>query len=334
MPRRPRATEGPTTLEGLKLKHGRYEEVGGIVCRYCTHCHSLIPIQSFDYNPKASQYRCHCRACSSHLIDYNASPEGQAKLAKQKEISKWRQDEWANRQPTPPEKRRVHSRYEVIDGIPSKSCTLCQQVLPLDSFAKHGNNLRSQCKDCRRPKDKAWRDHKESLYPEKEKSRRQATYQKHRDKVIERSRLFKEANPERILASSRRRRKERMKNDIQFRLAAVLRTCVRQKLQEQNVTKRTHTADLVGCTTTHLRSHLESLFQPGMTWENYGAYRRGGPLKWNIDHIRPCVSFDLSDLEQQKICFHWTNLQPLWAPDNMAKGSRLDWKPKTHVPSL
>lgn len=70
-------------------------------------------------------------------------------------------------------------------------------------------------------------------------------------------------------------------------------------------------ASLVGCTHEELKSHLESRFLPGMSWLN----RR----KWHIDHIRPCASFDLTDPLQQAECFHYTNLQPLWAADNIAK---------------
>ena len=74
--------------------------------------------------------------------------------------------------------------------------------------------------------------------------------------------------------------------------------------------------ELLGCSIEKLWEHLESKFQPGMTRENHG--------KWHIDHIRPCISFNLTDLEQQKICFHYTNLQPLWAEDNLKKGAKYD----------
>ena len=51
-----------------------------------------------------------------------------------------------------------------------------------------------------------------------------------------------------------------------------------------------------------------------MSWGNYG--------KWHVDHIRPCASFNLVNEEEQKKCFHYTNLQPLWAKDNLSKGSK------------
>lgn len=72
-------------------------------------------------------------------------------------------------------------------------------------------------------------------------------------------------------------------------------------------------AELLGCTYEQLLAHLESQFSDGMNWENYG--------EWHIDHIRPCASFDLLDPEEQRKCFHYTNLQPLWALDNLLKGA-------------
>jgi hypothetical protein len=72
----------------------------------------------------------------------------------------------------------------------------------------------------------------------------------------------------------------------------------------------------LGCSISGLRVHLEKQFKPGMTWENHGY------AGWHVDHIRPLASFDLRDPVQQKVCFHYTNLQPLWAPENIEKGSR------------
>ena len=89
-----------------------------------------------------------------------------------------------------------------------------------------------------------------------------------------------------------------------------------QAVRAQKAYKASNARNLIGCSYTDLRKHLENLFSPGMTWENNG--RHG----WHIDHIRPCASFDLTDPEQQKQCFHYTNLQPLWAKDNPAKSDK------------
>ncbi len=71
-----------------------------------------------------------------------------------------------------------------------------------------------------------------------------------------------------------------------------------------------------GCTVPQLRRWIESQFQEGMTWESKG--------KWHIDHIVPCSLFDLTDPKQQKICFNWRNLQPMWGTANIAKGNNID----------
>jgi hypothetical protein len=63
---------------------------------------------------------------------------------------------------------------------------------------------------------------------------------------------------------------------------------------------------------------LQSKFKEVITWENHGKYAG------HIDHIIPCASFDLTDPEQQKKCFHYTNLQPLWAHENLSKGAKIE----------
>jgi hypothetical protein len=91
-------------------------------------------------------------------------------------------------------------------------------------------------------------------------------------------------------------------------------------LKRSDTQKTDSTIQLAGCTIQQLKSFLEAEFEEGMTWDNYG--------EWHVDHIRPCASFNLEDPEEQKKCFHWTNLQPLWARDNIRKGDK--WEEPTH----
>ena len=108
-------------------------------------------------------------------------------------------------------------------------------------------------------------------------------------------------------------------NDPQYRAGVLLRGRITRVLANSQSKKSSSTFDLLGTSKAGLIAHLEAQFQSGMTWENQG--------QWHIDHIRPCASFDLTDPEQQKVCFHYTNLQPLWAKDNLSKNDRLDWVP-------
>jgi len=83
-------------------------------------------------------------------------------------------------------------------------------------------------------------------------------------------------------------------------------------LKAQSSHKISKTTELLGCSIEHLRLWLTFYFHPGMSWSNYG--------EWHIDHTKPCAKFDLTDPEQQRQCFHYTNLQPLWAGENFRKG--------------
>jgi hypothetical protein len=97
---------------------------------------------------------------------------------------------------------------------------------------------------------------------------------------------------------------------------------MRLALKEQNLTKRNTTNELVGCSIKFLKKYLEKQFYPHpktremMTWQNHT--RKG----WHIDHIKACSIFDLSDPEQQKECFNYKNLQPLWAEENIKKSNK------------
>lgn len=110
--------------------------------------------------------------------------------------------------------------------------------------------------------------------------------------------------------------KKRKIVDPVFKLTKTLRSRLGSVVRNQNVKKSAHTIELVGCSANELRDYLSSKFENGMTWENHG--------EWHIDHIFPCSSWDLSNEIQQKLCFHYTNLQPMWGKDNMVKNNKFN----------
>jgi Prasinovirus endonuclease VII len=123
--------------------------------------------------------------------------------------------------------------------------------------------------------------------------------------------LFQKSKPK-INAYFRKYKKKRFATDPAFKVTEYMRRRVRLALK--GTPKAGTTENLVGCSWQELRAHLESMFLPGMGWHNHSL------SGWHIDHKRPCASFDLSDPAQQRLCFHYTNLQPLWAADNQKKG--------------
>ena len=124
------------------------------------------------------------------------------------------------------------------------------------------------------------------------------------------------ANRDKICGYMRRWKRARYAASLAYRIECVLRRRIQIAIRKSGGDKDSRTLELVGCSVEELLKHLEGLWKPGMSWENYGL--RG----WHIDHIRPCASFDLTDPEQQKACFHWSNLQPLWAEENIRKSDK------------
>ncbi|MEO6583667.1 MAG: hypothetical protein ABIO05_05045 [Ferruginibacter sp.] len=109
--------------------------------------------------------------------------------------------------------------------------------------------------------------------------------------------------------------KSRTRVDPLFKLTITLRN--RLYIALKGTQKTESTLKLIGCNLVALTKHLESKFQEGMSWANHS---KNG---WHIDHIIPCNKFDLTKLEEQQKCFHYTNLQPLWAKDNLIKGTKI-----------
>lgn len=131
----------------------------------------------------------------------------------------------------------------------------------------------------------------------------------------QRQRDYYKKNSKRIWARVMSNPQQKLRRVLRTRIYAVLR----------GLKKSAPTMELVGCSRDFLVRWLEGKWKPGMSWDNHGING------WHIDHIIPCASFDLRDPEQQRKCFHYTNLQPLWAFENWSKKDRI---PSNHQPQL
>jgi hypothetical protein len=197
-----------------------------------------------------------------------------------------------------------------------KLCKKCNILKPYSEYYKDKKNkdgVCSHCKDCRNKKVKEWLSQNNKERNEYIKKYRK----KNNEKKIEYYRQYRTINRNKIKQQQNLRRKIRRDTDILYRLIENIRTRTRLALKNNSKSKKTE--ELIGCSIEFLKGYITNKFLLGMNWENYGF----GYDKWHIDHIIPCDAFDLSDIEQQKKCFHYTNLQPLWQKDNLKKGSKI-----------
>jgi hypothetical protein len=142
-------------------------------------------------------------------------------------------------------------------------------------------------------------------------------YANNREKVCERHRQYRLQNIEKTRKRNREYQQKKWQSDFEYWLKKTVGRRMRDALGVRSAKKRDRTIAWIGCSARHLAEHLESRFLDGMSWDNYGY--RG----WHIDHIIPIAKFDLTDPAEQAAAFHYTNLQPLWAKDNLRKRDRV-----------
>jgi hypothetical protein len=140
-------------------------------------------------------------------------------------------------------------------------------------------------------------------------------YIENKDVILKKIKTYVENNKDIVRHRRNKYERRKTKDDIQFRISKNLRRRLRNRLN--NKTKSGSALKDLGCSIESFKAYLESKFQPGMSWDNYGYYG------WHIDHIKPLSSFDLSDRNQFLEACHYTNLQPLWAQDNLTKSNKL-----------
>lgn len=191
-------------------------------------------------------------------------------------------------------------------------CNKCNIEKNIDCFeVRSDNNLRRKCcKECVKFSKKQNYEKNKTyiLNRNKEYIQNRAEYKKDYDK--KRSKNLKELRNKQRLNNYHKRKIY----DIDFKLRRSLRS--RMYFAVKYGEKCDKTMKLIGCDIKTLKKHLEIKFADGMKWENYG---KNG---WEIDHIIPCSSFDLTNNDEQRICFNYNNLQPLWKLDNILKSNK------------
>lgn len=207
----------------------------------------------------------------------------------------------------------------------SKKCSKCDQVKSYKKFHKHKNNPDGYaygCKECRkkyRKENKSDIEKKRAEYlkrPEvqqRRKERRKEYYENNKEKELKRNREYYRKNRKSEIQRVNEYQIQRRKEDEEFRLICNLRGRIKKVISRNDRSKSTK--KLLGCSINKFKQHLEDQFQEGMTWDNYG--------EWHIDHVIPCNMFDQTCEYQRAVCWHYTNMQPLWAEDNISKSDKI-----------
>lgn len=140
----------------------------------------------------------------------------------------------------------------------------------------------------------------------------QSATREKRDEINARIRAYRAT--EEAKAKRRAYKRKRVELDPSIKVQDSLRTRLRKFIRGKN---KSGIRNLLGCSWLEFRRHIEAQFRRGMSWENYGSH-------WHIDHILPCASFDHTDAKQIRQCWHFTNLRPLEAEKNLAKGAKIE----------
>ncbi len=230
--------------------------------------------------------------------------------------------------------------------LSEKECSKCKLILSIDCYTKligSKDGYCSFCKACRRIKDATRKTTRLTYTPDEtpfmktcrvcKKELPHTQFRIHRGctdgryttcvDCVPKSTWTKEkqkASELKYVSNNKEKIKEKWKRDGQ-KINRRIRNSMNKRIKEalfttKNTTKRNHTIEYIGCSFEFFKAWITYQFIDGMSWDNYG--------KWHFDHVKPCKAFDLSNEDEQKQCFNWRNIQPLWGKDNHMKGGKIN----------
>jgi hypothetical protein len=224
--------------------------------------------------------------------------------------------------------------------ITIKICKNCNLELEINNFNKDKSKkdgYRNSCKECQKnygneyyilnkdninKKNKKWKGENKELIKEISKKyyednkdyillKSSIYFQENKDKIRETKREYYKNNKEIILNNKKEYIKNRKKTDKLYHLTMVIRSLIKSSFYNKNFNKP-RTLNVIGCSYSEFKVHIESLFKDNMNWENYG--------EWHLDHKIP-ASWAKTEEELYKLN-HYSNFQPMWAFDNQSKSNR------------
>lgn len=217
-----------------------------------------------------------------------------------------------------------------------KTCSKCCKEKDIICFGKAKSNkdgLNGRCKECVGIYQSSYRNEYYLKNKEELNKAHKEYYLLNKDKMDKYYKLYREQNKEQSRINYKeyylknknkinKYKQDYLNNNIDVKIKHRLRCRISMAMRSKDANKCTSSSKLLGCSIHEFKKYLEGKFTKGMNWENYG---KNG---WHIDHVIPCDSFDLTIPDQQKKCFHYSNLQPLWATTSIAiqYGESCDYK--------
>lgn len=296
---------------------------GNMEIKICKSCNKELPVSNFYFRKETGKYRAACKQCKSVITlkerkSINDSGIKKCKICLEEkpicEYNKAGGGKWLQPYCKPCDSNRKKNYYNKnLDKVKEKSrkkYLANRKLVPDDVKAinkkKSIEILKFNAKKYRESIPKLTKEEKKLKKAESDRKYRE----KMGDKLREKKRIYSRTKG---LELSKKRQKIMM-SDINFVTKKRLRGRIYVALKRG--VKSLGTMELLGCTIDDFKNYFQSLFTEGMSWDKY---MEGGI---HIDHIIPCVKFDLTKEEEQKKCFHYTNLQPLWAIENLKKGAK------------
>lgn len=277
--------------------------------KICSKCNIENPIS--NYHKRGSGFKPYCKKCSAEYTKIYYLENREKINEKNKKNNKNITEEKKFIRNI---KKRAYKRNVSIDVIleeesinslceieNKKYCYTCKRVLKKNCFGNlkiTKDGLNTICLDCRRASVKEYST-------------------QNSEKIYENKKEYIKNNMRMILDRQNKWLKNKKKTDNEFRLLCNLRNRIRNYLKSKGRSKKIskRTIEMIGCSCSELREHIEKNFTEGMNWSNYG--RKG----WHVDHIIPLSS--AKNEEEMIKLNHYTNLQPLWAIDNIKKGKKI-----------
>ena len=213
----------------------------------------------------------------------------------------------------------------------TKKCSKCHQEKLINDFYQDKykkDGLKSSCKLCVEETKKIYRQNNSDKIKSQSRKGYEIYYKNNSEEILLRNKLWRQNNTKKYKESKKKSdfefhvnnpnyvneyRKHKRETNHLYKLTTNLRCRLYNFIKKNNISKSNSTIELIGCSSEEIKVLLERKFTGGMSWDNYG--------KWHIDHKIPLSSAKNQE-ELYKLC-HFTNLQPMWASDNLIKGAKI-----------